>query len=223
LKTQSQTTAADFVADLQTRGCPVCNHVIKIARDFFAQWQYAISSSENTRAGFAEELGFCPVHSWQLHEMSSPLGESTGLQDFVQRISRMLAQMNGQPNASAAVKAMMRNTDTCRVCGMLRETEAMYLTQLAAFIVDLSGKKNYNSSPGVCLRHLSHLLAVTSEDDGRFLLSVASRQFHELAKQMRSYVKKRDAVRRDLIGADEEDAYLRALIHLVGAKDYFAP
>jgi hypothetical protein len=44
-----------------------------------------------------------------------------------------------------------------------------------------------------------------------------------MTQEMHGYATKRDATRRDLISADEEDAYLRALIHLVGAKDCSAP
>ena len=40
---------------------------------------------------------------------------------------------------------------------------------------------------------------------------------------MRNYAVKREALRRDLISADEEDASFRALIHLVGAEEYCAP
>ena len=64
----------DLAADLRTRGCAVCNHVIKAARDFFAQWQYAVSSDERAQADFASELGFCPRHTWQLHEPVIAMG-----------------------------------------------------------------------------------------------------------------------------------------------------
>ena len=40
---------------------------------------------------------------------------------------------------------------------------------------------------------------------------------------MQSFAIKRDALRRNLTNANEDDAYLRALIHLAGAKDYSTP
>jgi hypothetical protein len=33
----------DLRMDLQTKGCPVCNHIIKNASGFFAKWQFKIS------------------------------------------------------------------------------------------------------------------------------------------------------------------------------------
>ena len=66
-------------------------------------------------------------------------------------------------------------------------------------------------------------IAVTSREIRRFLLAVASHRFEQIARDMRGYAAKRDALRRDLISADEEDAYLRALIHLGSAKEYSAP
>ena len=45
---------------LQTPGCPICNHIVLTARDFFAHWQYALASDEKAQAQFAGELGFRP-------------------------------------------------------------------------------------------------------------------------------------------------------------------
>jgi hypothetical protein len=48
-------------------------------------------------------------------------------------------------------------------------------------------------------------------------------RFQEIAENMRGYAMKREANRRDLISPDERDAYMRALVHVVGAKDYATP
>jgi hypothetical protein len=40
---------------------------------------------------------------------------------------------------------------------------------------------------------------------------------------MQGYAVKREANRRDLISSDESDAYMRALVHLVSARDYATP
>jgi hypothetical protein len=66
------------------------------------------------------------------------------------------------------------------------------------------------------------MLANVSKPIRELLLTTASRRFEQVTQQMRNYAAKREAVRRDLISADEEDASLRALIHLVGAADYCA-
>jgi hypothetical protein len=213
----------DLAAELRTRGCAVCNHVIRTARDFFAQWQYALSRDEQAQSAFAEELGFCALHMWQLHSMSSPWGESVGLAALTEELSRLLAQTKCDEIASSNVHKILRARENCRVCVMLEDAEAVYVERLAAFLSDGEGAQCYKRSGGVCLRHLTRMLAIVSNPVRELLLTTASRRFEEVAKQMRDYAAKREAVRRDLISADEENASLRALIHIVGAQEYSAP
>jgi hypothetical protein len=214
---------ANLAADLRTRGCPVCNRVINAARDFFAHWQYALSSDKEAQRKFAAEFGFCARHIWQLHSMSSPWGESIGLAALTEDISRLLAKTECDETASSNVDKILRARENCRVCVMLDDAEAAYVQRLAIFISDEEGAQSYKRSGGVCLRHLARMLAVVSKPVREFLLITASRRFEQITQQMRNYAAKREAVRRDLISADEEDASLRALIHIVGAEEHSAP
>jgi hypothetical protein len=213
----------DLAADLQTRGCAVCNDVIKRARDFFAQWQYALSRDEAAQTKFATELGFCPRHTWQLHSMSSPWGESVGLAALTEEISCLLAKTECDETASFIVHKIPRARENCRVCVMLEDAEEAYVKRLAIFVSDEESAQSYKRSGGVCLRHLARMLTVVSRPVREFLLTAASRRFEQITQQMRNYAAKREAVRRDLISADEEDASLRALIQIVGAEEYSAP
>jgi hypothetical protein len=214
---------ANFAADLRTRSCAVCNHVIRTARDFFAQWQYALTRDEQAQSAFADELGFCAFHMWQLHSMSSPWGESVGLAAVTKELSRLLAKTEYDETAGSNVHQILRRRENCRICAMLEEGEAAYVERLAAFISDGDGAQSYKCSGGVCLRHLARMLAIVSNPVRELLLTTASRRFEQVTKQMRDYAAKREAVRRVLISADEENASLRALIHIVGAQEYSAP
>jgi hypothetical protein len=209
--------------DLRTRGCAVCNSVTKVARDFYAKWQHALASDEKAQSSFANELGFCPLHTWQLHTMCSPWGESIGLVQLIKNISRILADVKCEPRAASSVQEVPRTSENCRVCGMLSETEAAYIQRLGAFLADVKTREIFGRSEGICLRHLGRLLTITSDEIRQFLLTMASRRFEEMAQQMQSYAIKREAIRRDLITTAEDDAHLRALIHLAGAEDYCAP
>lgn len=213
----------DLKAELRTRGCAVCNHVVNAARDFFAQWQYALSRDKQAQSAFADELGFCALHMWQLHSMSSPWGESVGLAPLTEELSRLLAETERDEIASSNVHKIFLGRENCRVCMMLGEAEAVYVKRLATFISDGEGAQFYKRSGGVCLRHLARMLAIVSNPVRELLLTTASRRFEQVTKQMRDYAAKREAVRRDLISADEENASLRALIHIVGAQEYSAP
>jgi hypothetical protein len=212
----------DLAVDLRAGGCAVCNHVIKTARDFFAQWQYAISSNEEAQRKFAAELGFCSRHFWQLHDMSSAWGGSVGLAALTEEISRLLSKTTCDETAGFNVGKIPRSPKNCRICMILREAESAYVNRLGTFVSDEQGAQSYKDSGGVCLRHLARMLAVVSKPVGELLLTTASRRFEEFAQQMRNYAAKREAVRRDLITADEEYAYFRALVRLAGAEDYSA-
>ncbi len=212
----------NIAVDLRTRGCAVCNHIIKTARDFFARWQYALSSDKQAQTSFADEFGFCSLHLWQLHSMSSPWGGSIGFAAFTEKISQLLAKADCD-SAETRVQEILRTSENCRVCQLVEWAQATYIKQLGFFLGDEDGRQLYGHSQGVCLRHLARLLAVTSREIRRFVLIAASHRFGEITQDMREYGVKREAVRRDLITTDEDDAYLRALIHLAGAEHCCAP
>jgi hypothetical protein len=49
-------------------------------------------------------------------------------------------------------------------------------------------------------------------------LAEQSSRLEELSEDMRNYVLKRDALRRDLLNANEANAWTRALIQVVGER-----
>jgi GTPase Era involved in 16S rRNA processing len=212
----------DIASDLRTRGCPVCDRVVKSASDFFVQWQYALACDEKAQRRFAADLGFCSLHVWQLHALSSPLGESLGLAPLAEEVSQLLKKLE-PGSVTAAVRKMVHTPHSCRVCRALEDVELDYITRLNAFLGNENNRKLYEHSQGVCLRHLGRLIAITSEETRAFLLHEASRHFAEIAEDMQNYAIKRDAVRWHLTDANEDDAYMRALTHLAGAKDYSTP
>jgi len=213
---------ADLVQDLQTRGCPVCQRLGNAAADFFAHWQYALSSDEAAQSAFAAESGFCPLHAWQLLALSSPQGISQGYPKLVERLAREIAPLAAAP--AAAQLPRVPDSGNCRVCGLLRAVEKAYLQRLAGFLQTAEGRQAYAQSQGVCLRHLGPLVeAVGADDPARFLLAEAARHFEEVAEDMQNFAMKREAIRRTLHNRDEEDAYVRAVIHIVGESRVCVP
>jgi hypothetical protein len=215
----------DLVAALQTRGCPVCDHMEQVAFDFFRHFQYGLATQEQAQHRFAEQHGFCPLHTWQLAAIASPQGLSSGLPPLVERVSAGIGVQAAAPHAcSGALDVWFVDADRCEVCALLRKVEADFTARLAGFVSEQAGQRAYASSQGVCLRHLDRLLvAVPTEALRQFLLGEAARRFGELAEDMRAYALKREALRSGLVTGDEEDAYRRALIHLVGDKRVWVP
>ena len=211
--------------DLQTRGCPVCDYQSRTIFDFFCSWLSPFASDEKTQEDFAAEMGFCPVHTWNLASMASLQGLAQGYPKLLERLSHELARLTKTlTNLPESVKLLIKDSTTCRVCSLLRDTEATYVHQLAIFLEQAEGRQKYARSQGVCLKHLGLLIAtVSSKETVQFLLSEATRRFNEIAQDLRNYDSKREALQRDLITRDEGDAYLRALIHIAGAKEVVDP
>ena len=215
-------TIADTTSDSQAKECPVCRHIIRQASDFFAHWQYKISSDEEARNEFATELGFCPVHTWQLFAMSSPQGASVGFARLTEHIARRLKEYKKLPGKP--IKELIHDSASCRVCKMLPGIEEQYLTQLSGLLNKTDGLNQYHHSQGVCLRHLAMLLDITATEEIReFLISHAILRFVEDAEDMRSFALKGDALRRALQNRNEQDAYKRAIIRMVGSRNLYMP
>ena len=219
----SAAAEADLERDLRTRGCPVCQHMGRTVSDFFAHWQYALASDEAAQTAFAAEMGFCPLHAWQLFALSSPQGTSLGYPRLLERLSSELSRAASMPTAAGAIPRVP-DSGNCRVCGLLREVERTYTGRLAEFVQSAEGRQAYARSQGVCLRHLDLLVkAVASEEASQFLLAEAARHFEETAEDMQSFAIKWDAIRRTLHNRDEGDAYVRAVIRVVGESRVCVP
>ncbi len=214
--------AINIAADIKTRGCPACHHVLEAAMDLYSHWQYALASDENVQAGFAAEMGFCPLHTWQLLSLSSPHGASLGYARLVERVAHDLAALPPSAKSAAAIQSLMAGRQ-CRACQVLREAEQEYVKRLADFLCQSENRQVYIRSQGLCLRHLGLVVAAVPDEVAGLLLSEASRHFAECAEDMQGFSLKQEAIRRALHNRDEEDAYLRAIIHLVGERNVQSP
>jgi len=217
-------TAANMEADLQTRGCPVCRHIAKHAAHFFAHWQYQIGTEERSQAEFAAELGFCPLHTWQLIAVSSPHGASVGFARLVEEIAHRLRESTAASAMGNVVRRLVRDSQNCRVCELIHRVEADYIVRLVALIGEAAGLSQYHRSQGVCLRHLGMLVDTASTLGRReFLMSHAVQRLEEDLEDMRSFALKHEARRRALQNRNEEDAYRRAIIRIVGERSVCMP
>jgi GTPase Era involved in 16S rRNA processing len=210
----------DLASDLKTRSCPACVHLGKVAFHFFTQFQYDLVYDEAAQQSFAETLGFCSLHLWQLEAVSSPVGASVGFVKLTAHVSKILAaRAKSLHNGRDKVK-LIRDSAECRVCRLLREAEQDYLRRLAEFVERPDDRAAYAGSQGVCLRHLGLWLPLLADNETvRFVLNEASRRFEQMAEDMQSFSLKTEALRRSLRNQDEEDAYLRAITHLAGTKN----
>jgi hypothetical protein len=192
--------------------------------DFFSRTQYSLYSDERSQTAFAAAGGLCALHLWQLHSVSSPLGEAAGLAPLVERISRLLGQVRNRGQAQATVNALLLDSDSCPVCARLQEDERDFIKRLAWSLDEPEGLAAYGRSQGVCLRHLAVLVGAVSRDDLiRCIIAGAAWHFQETVEDMHSYATLLAVGRRDLTNSDEIDAALRAITHLVGSRSLCMP
>jgi hypothetical protein len=158
--------------------------------------------------------------------MASPQGISTGFSTLIERLSANLSSLaaTAESGFGESVRTLIRDPSTCHVCRLVHDAEKKYLDDLAGFVRTDQGHKAYADSQGLCLRHLGMLIAkMPARKMTRFLLDHAAARFFEISEDMRNYALKRDALRGNMVNQDEKDAYLRALIHTVGAKTVCFP
>ena len=215
----------NLAKDLRIRGCPACRRLAKATVDFFAHWQHELARDGRARSDFALELGFCALHTWQLISRSSPLGTSIGYVNLVERIADELGSTaSATPLGGEAVRRLVRDSKNCRVCRLLRRLEHDYILSLAAFLRSPEARTIWKQSQGLCLRHFRALIdALPAEADIGYFLADAARRFAEISEDLRSYALKKEALRRDILNKDEEDAYLRAVIYIAGEKSLCLP
>ncbi len=216
--------AKKVAADLAIRGCSACAHLANVNADFMAGWQHRLYSSEAAQREFADELGFCSRHQWQLEAISSPMGLSVGQAKLVRRVGLELTKASRQPAGERSLDCLVPSARACRVCQRQDEAERSYLARLAELVRQPAGREAYACSQGLCLRHLTRLLAVLADDEAaRFVLACAGKRWSELAEDMESYGMKTEALRRQLRNSDEEDAYWRANVLLAGSRSLCQP
>ena len=210
----------DFLRDFRTRGCPICDHMGRAISDFLASWQYLLASNEKIQQEYAAELGFCPLHTWQLALVSSPQGISSGYPRLLEHISEQLSKISKTAtNLPNDIRGIIQDSEGCRACCFVRETEVICVHHFAAVLEEREGREAYAKSQGLCLRHLGLMVAVESGTSvSHFLLSEAAKRFHEIAEDMKGYAIKHYSIPRGRFTPDEKDAYVRALIHLAGEK-----
>ncbi|MEN6319401.1 MAG: DUF6062 family protein [Syntrophaceae bacterium] len=214
-----------IMKNLLTGSCPICNHMEDVVFDFFAKWQYVLTTDENVQREYADELGFCPAHTWQLSTICSSRGISRGYPKLLEHVADELSKgLNTSLNLKDIIAALVKNSESCRVCRLLHDTEEMYMRHFAVFLEQEDARVAYARSHGVCLRHLSLLVSLLiSGEVVQFLLSETAKLLRETAEDMRRYVLKHDALERNLINRDEKYAYLHALVHVAGARNVCAP
>jgi hypothetical protein len=123
-----------------------------------------------------------------------------------------------------AVTNLLPKHEHCPACEALKKEEKAQVERFLEYISTPDGQAFYRQSLGLCLPHLRAVLALGPDEKiAGFLLNEQAEHFDDLADDMRSYTLKRDAIRRGLINSNEENAWRRAMVQLVGERTAHIP
>ena len=209
-------------AALRSGTCPICAAQSQAIFDFFAQWQYTLSGDAAAQRAFAAAHGFCPTHTWQFAQIASPRGISQGYAPLIDAAADELraALEQSRGHITEHIEGLLPTVETCAACRVLRETEEEQMRQLVAQLATADGQEIYARTPGLCLPHLrAALTRAAPEPVAEFLLHEQLHRLEEISEDMQSYTLKRDALRRGLLNDQEENAWRRALVQLVGERN----
>lgn len=210
--------------NLRVRGCPACHHLVQCMEEHFAELQGMLSRSEDMRMHYADEGGFCPLHTWQLAQFSSPRGISRGHVAIIRRLADHLDRLGDVCAAGEPIAVSLKAYDGCKACRFLADKETYYIKVFCAFLEQEENLESYERSHGLCLRHLQQVLALMGDNTRQSrLLRLAANRLREIGESMTRYDQKHEDLKRELITLDEKDAYRRGLVMLSGERTVVSP
>ncbi len=201
-----------------SRTCSICAVQSQVLFDFYSQWQHALATNPDAQREFAAARGFCPVHTWQFQRVIAAQDLSAGYIALTQAVAAELRRLlaSATEHAAAAIATLLPDPETCPACRVLRDAVGPQIRLFLAQIATEEGRTLYARSPGLCLPHLRMALTVAESAEATFLLGEQARHLEETLEDLHGYVLKREALRRELLNANEESAWQRVLIQLVG-------
>jgi ribosome biogenesis GTPase A len=205
----------------ETGACPVCEAQGQAVFDFFVRLQSMLVNSEEARRSFAGIHGLCCVHTWQFEQIASPQAISDGYAPLIEQTAAALRWGLEKPPAQLAawLEGLLGRRATCPACAVLHETETERVGRWLEDMVNASGRAINLRARALCLPHARAVLAAQPEAAvARQLLEAQAQRLEEIAEDMRSFGLKRAALRNGLNNADEEHAWVRALLRMAGQR-----
>ena len=208
-------------------GCWICAAVLDAIFGFLSKYQYDLTINPETQREHARRGGFCPLHTWQYENISSPYGVCTSYPQLAHRIAEELEQFAAQANDASGsleeLRSLLATTKSCRVCGVRVEAEKKAVNNLVATVRNaaVSGEERL---PACCLPHLALVAAsLGAGEPARNLLRAHARLLERTAEDLQRYALRHDALRRYLTSEEERRASQLALLLLAGHRNVNAP
>jgi predicted GTPase len=196
--------------------CAICAVQSKAIFDFFASYQYELTHNVEVTEAFLARKGFCHFHTWQFSKIAAEKEISAG---YAQLIELILADLRAALAQPPAIPVVFPGDVHCPACQFLADMETDQVQHLVNLLQAPEKQEQYTRSGGLCLPHMSLLLQeVTDASLSRKILETQMRRFEELSEDLRSFLLKRTAIQRGLLNTEEQSAWARAMVKMVGDR-----
>jgi len=211
----------------QRGGCRICGGVLNDIFQFLSKYQYELTINPEAQSEHALRGGFCPLHTWQYENISSPYGVCTSYPQLVHRIAGELEQIavsEGEPGLPASeMKDLLATVKTCKVCEVRIRSEERAVRSAA-----VAAREATSAGGGVlgasCLPHLTAVITALGPGEAAMtLLHAHAYLLDRTAEDLQRYALRHDALRRYLTSEEERRASQVALLLLAGHKSVNAP
>lgn len=208
-------------------GCAICGAVLDAIFQFLSKYQYELTINPDAQKEHALRGGFCPLHTWQYENLSSPYGVCTSYPQLAHRVAGELERFAKTPDENGLtlgdLKRLLATVNTCRVCEIRIEAEERAVDLTATAVRNVAAGKGAVLG-ACCLPHLvSVVTALGPGGPARILLHAHARQLERTAEDLQRYALRHDALRRYLTSQEERSASQLALLLLVGHRSVNAP
>ncbi len=231
-----QIIALDLLSAFRQPGCPLCRIRQQAADRYLFGLLWENMGNMSVRQKLAENLGFCPEHTWQLeHLAASEFAGETGtsilyreiVHHVLNRLRVLEASLPDDPPASRRQKEQVCHrvraqtpVQSCPVCVDVAAAEERNMHWLIAGCPDPVFRARYAASDGLCLSHLGRVVeeaAITDPNAAHFFVRLAILKGETLIANLDGYVRKRAWEHRlEVIEPDEQNAACRAARFLGG-------
>lgn len=199
--------------------CAICAAQSKAIFDFFASYQYEMTRNAEVTETFLARKGFCHFHTWQLAQIAAPQGISAGYTPLIELILSDLQTALAQPQVNPEA---FPGDIHCPACQFLADMETDQVRYLVTLLQAPEKQEQYTRSGGLCLPHMSLVLQNVSDVNlYRTILETQVRRLEELSEDLRSFLLKRSAIQRGLLNTEEQSAWARAMVKMVGDRTVY--
>ena len=203
--------------------CHVCARLAVAVYEFLGKEQYALATDLQRQKEFARDGAFCTLHAWQYESIASPQGLCLAYAPVLDARACELRAAAGEPDPAArmrAVEVAFPAKQGCKICHFIAEQERGIASDVAARLLATTDQFR----PGLCILHLHSILKTgLPQEIARELIAAETETLERRARDMRMYALKHDALRRELVTEEEQNAYYRGLAWVAGERTIARP